>query len=70
MPKLRRIVKVTLLVAPVLITVYDQVGYVGIVRGCSMQVRNNFRIILYSTNSMHVEICSLHLTRQIRDGQI
>ena len=39
MPKLR-IVKVAFLVTPVFITIYDQIGYVGIVRGCSMQVRN------------------------------
>lgn len=40
MSRLRRIVQVSLLVTPVLITTYDQIGYVGIVRGCSMQVRN------------------------------
>ena len=34
-----RIVKVAFLVTPVIITIYDQIGYVGIVRGCSMQVR-------------------------------
>ena len=39
MPKLRRLVKAALLVSPVLITVYNQVGYVGIVRGRSMRVR-------------------------------
>lgn len=32
-----RIVKVAFLVTPVIITIYDQIGYVGIVRGCSMQ---------------------------------
>lgn len=37
MSRLRRIVQVSLLVTPVLITTYDQIGYVGIVRGCSMQ---------------------------------
>lgn len=37
MSKLRRIVKTALLVTPVLITVYDQVGYVGIIRGNSMR---------------------------------
>jgi len=39
-----KVVKTVLIVTPVAISVYDQVGYVGIVRGRSMQVTPNFAI--------------------------
>ena len=56
MPKLRKIVKTAVLVTPVLITVYDQVGYVGIVRGSSMRVRHSDSPnYLYSIIFMHID---------------
>ena len=59
MPKLRRIVKTVVLVTPVLLTVYDQVGYVGIVRGTSMRVRNS---ALFCILKFHAHIGSVAYT--------
>lgn len=47
MPEGRRIVKAIILATPVLVTVYDQIGYVGIVRGCSMQVSTHALIKMH-----------------------
>ena len=54
MSKVGKVVKIALIVTPVAICIYDQVGYVGLVRGRSMQVSSTTSL-LRAGNSNYFE---------------